>query len=207
MRRYLAKIGSIIKLLVDYQIKPLLKTGGRLCVYKNAEVEFRKSAKIDITGRLQFNAKWTKNDPFPSILAMRENSTLIVKGNFSIYSGSRVYINQGASLTLGSGYINNNLSLSCFEKIEIGNDVAISENVCIRDSDNHDILTSKHTKTQPIKIGDNVWVGMNVTILKGVTIGNGCIIAAGSVVNSDIPEKCLVGGVPAKVLKQHVEWK
>lgn len=185
----------------------LLKTRGKLRVYKNAEVELRKNANIEIGGRLEFNAKWTKRDPFPSILAMRERSSLIVKSNFCIYSGSRVYINQGASLILGSGYINNNLSLSCFEKIEIGNGVAISENVCIRDSDNHDVLTSKHTKTQPIKIGDHVWVGMNVTILKGVTIGNGCIIAAGSVVNRDIPEKCLVGGVPAKILKQNVEWE
>src|SRR5690606_11643917 len=120
MRRYLAKITNGIKLLFEFHVGMLLKTRGKLRVYKNAEVELRKNANIEIGGRLEFNAKWTKRDPFPSILAMRERSSLIVKSNFCIYSGSRVYINQGASLILGSGYINNNLSLSCFEKIEIG---------------------------------------------------------------------------------------
>ena len=199
-----------IKMLLELskvQLQPLLKVSRKMLVYKNTEVKLTKTSKIIIEGLFRFNAKLTKNDPFPSVLAMGENSNLLVKGNFRIFSGSRVYINDGATLILGNGYINNNLNLSCFERIEIGNNVAISENVCIRDSDNHDILSSKHKKTQPIKIGNNVWIGMNVTILKGVTIGDGCIIAAGSVINKDIPNKCLAGGVPAKILKNNVEWK
>ena len=207
VKRYLTKIKSNAKLLFEIQIRPLLKTNRKLLVYKNTEVKLTKTSKINIGGIFYFNAKWTKDDPFPSVFAMGENSSLTVKGSFRIHSGSRVSICSGASLILGSGYINNNLNLACFERIEIGDNVAISENVCIRDSDNHDILSSKHTKTQPIKIGNKVWIGMNVTILKGVTIGDGCIIAAGSVVNRDVPERCLVGGVPAKILKQNVEWK
>ena len=203
----MGKIRKKLSYFCKFQLIPLFKTNGKLCVYKNAEVKLEKNSKITIGGKFYFNAKWTKKDPFPSILAMRERSSLLVKHNFCIYSGSRLYINQGASLILGSGYINNNLNLSCFEKIEIGNNVAIADNVCIRDSDNHDILTSKHIKTQPVKIENNVWIGMNVTILKGVTIGNGCIIAAGSVVNRDIPANCLAGGVPAKILKHNIEWK
>jgi acetyltransferase-like isoleucine patch superfamily enzyme len=189
------------------QLYPFLKISRKLRIYKNTEVNLTKTSKITVGKAFEFNAKWTPKDPFPSILAMRANSNLIVKGKFKIFSGSRVYINEGASLILGNGYINNNLDLSCFERIEIGNGVAISSNVCIRDSDNHNILSSQHTVNQPIKIGNNVWIGMNCTILKGVTIGDGCIVAAGSVVNKDIPNKCLVGGVPAKILKHNVEWK
>lgn len=176
-------------------------------VYKKSEVSLAKTSKITLKKTFYFNAKWTKKDPFPSILAMHENSKLVVLGDFSIYSGSRVYINNGASLILGSGYINNNFNLSCFERIEIGNEVAISENVCIRDADNHVITSSEHRPTQPIKIGNKVWIGMNVTILKGVTIGDGSIVAAGAVVNKDVPERCLVGGVPAKIIKENVTWK
>lgn len=47
---------------------------------------------------------------------------------------------------------------------------------------------------------------MNSVILKGVTIGDGAIIAAGSVVSKDVPPHTLVGGVPAKVIKENVEW-
>lgn len=211
--RFLKKVINKLNFYLDnliflsrVQLRPLLKTNGKLCAYKNAEVKLTKTSKINIEEKFCFNEKWVKNDPFPSILVMGENSNLIVN-NFRIYSGSKVFIDPGASLVLGSGYINMNLTLSCFEKIEIGNNVAISENFCIRDSDNHDIISSTHKKTQPIKIGNNVWIGMNVTILKGVNIGDGCIIAAGSVVNKDIPARCLAGGVPAKILKQNVEWK
>ena len=183
-------------------------TQGNLLIYKNTEFSTAKRSRIIIKkGTFTFNAKWTKKDPFPSILALGEDATITVNNSFSIYSGSRVYINNGAQLILGSGYINNNLNLSCFDKIEIGNNVVISENVCIRDSDNHEITSSSHTKTKPIKIGNRVWIGMNVTILKGVTIGDGSIIAAGSVVNKDIPPKSLAAGVPARILKDNVEWK
>lgn len=53
-----------------------------------------------------------------------------------------------------------------------------------------------------IQIGHDVWVGMNVIILPGVRIGNGVTIGAGSVVNKDIPDYSIVGGVPARVIKK-----
>jgi acetyltransferase-like isoleucine patch superfamily enzyme len=84
---------------------------------------------------------------------------------------------------LGRGYINHNCNISCFQKIEIGYDVAISENVCIRDSDNHKVVceNQKSSKmTVPIKIGNHVWVEMNAIILKGITLGDNSIVAAGS---------------------------
>lgn len=52
-----------------------------------------------------------------------------------------------------------------------------------------------------IKIGNGSWIGARTTILGGVTIGSGVVIAAGSVVNSDIPDNCLAAGVPAVVKK------
>lgn len=55
--------------------------------------------------------------------------------------------------------------------------------------------------TQPVVIGDDVWIGANAVILPGVTIGNHCVVAAGAVVTKDVPDGTLVGGVPAKVFK------
>jgi acetyltransferase-like isoleucine patch superfamily enzyme len=56
-----------------------------------------------------------------------------------------------------------------------------------------------------IQIGKNCWIGSKVTILDGVTIGEGCVIAAGAVVNKDIPAFSVIGGVPAKVIKNRTE--
>lgn len=53
----------------------------------------------------------------------------------------------------------------------------------------------------PTIVRKNVWVGINVTILPGVEIGEGAIVAAGSVVTKDVPPHTLVGGVPAKHIK------
>lgn len=54
---------------------------------------------------------------------------------------------------------------------------------------------------KPVKIGSKVWIGANVTILPGVTVGDGAIIAAGAAVNKDVAANTIVGGVPAKYIK------
>ncbi|WP_271425132.1 acyltransferase [Aequorivita sinensis] len=119
----------------------------------------------------------------------------------------KIYINKNAHLKLGSSFINHNLKLSYFSMIEIGENVAISENVSIRDSDNHEIVGSKQPMTVPISIGNKVWIGMNVTILKGILVGDGVVIDANSLGNSDVPPNSLVGGVPVRVIKNNIQWK
>jgi len=53
----------------------------------------------------------------------------------------------------------------------------------------------------PISIGDGCWIGTGATILGGTTIGERSIVAAGAVVKGDFPAGCLIGGVPARVLR------
>ncbi|MBQ9231810.1 MAG: acyltransferase [Prevotella sp.] len=55
--------------------------------------------------------------------------------------------------------------------------------------------------TKPVVIGDDVWIGANAVILPGVTIGRHAVVAAGAVVTKDVPDNCIVGGVPASILK------
>lgn len=56
-----------------------------------------------------------------------------------------------------------------------------------------------------LEIGSDVWIGHNVKILEGVTIGHGAIIAAGSVVTKDVPPYAIVGGVPAKIIRNRFD--
>lgn len=167
-----------------------------------------KTARINIdNGSFIMNTDFIRPNPFRGVLKMSENSVINVNNTFSIHSSCHIILMKDAILNLGSGYINRGVKIRCFQKISIGENVAISENVTIWDSDAHEIIGKESAKTKPIIIGNHVWIGINVAILKGVTIGDGAIIAAGSVVTRDIPANSLAGGVPAKVLKENVEWK
>ena len=173
--------------------------------HRNSYINIDSSAKVMGTGRLFTGLRWEKNRYMASQMVMHANSKLILNGDFRIYTGHSITISENATLTLGdNSYSDNNLNLACFESIEIGNNVKLSENVTIRDSDNHSLNGDQPSK--PIKIGNDVWVGINVTILKGVTIGDGAVIAAGSLVTSDVPSRTLVRGVPAMVVEEDVEW-
>lgn len=176
-------------------------------IYKKVYTSISKNSHIEVNGELICGERTTNLNDRTTTLIVKDNAKLIVKGRFSIFSGCRIGVTENAILELGSGYINYDSKIYCFDHITIGNDVVISENVTIRDSDNHELIDSKHVKAQPIKIGNHVWIGLNATILKGVNIGDGAVIAAGAVVTKNVPAKCLAAGVPAKVIKENVEWK
>ena len=169
---------------------------------------YEKTSKINCKdGFLYINKSMRIKEPFAGAIELNDNSEINVENTFSIHSGCHIILLNNAKLNLGSGYINRNLRIRCYKEISIGNNVAISENVTIWDSDAHVIIGKEDQMTQSISIGNNVWIGNNVTILKGVTIGDGAIIAAGSLVNKNIPNNCLAAGVPAKVIRENVKWK
>lgn len=61
------------------------------------------------------------------------------------------------------------------------------------------------SETKPVVIEDDVWIGRRAIIMPGVHIGKGCVIGAGAIVTKDVPDYCVVGGVPAKILKRRTE--
>lgn len=177
-----------------------------ISVFPNVSVFVAPSSTLSGEGKLELGCKWEGLRYFPSEFKLAENARIAVEGHFYILTDCHLAINEGATLTLGSGYINNNATIDCFASITIGHDAAISSGVTIRDSDNHSI-NGNAVIAAPIVIEDHVWIGLNATILKGVRIGSGSVVAAGAVVTSDVPRNSLVGGVPAKVIKHDIVWE
>lgn len=126
---------------------------------------------------------------------------LIAQYNTQAVNGDNIYIGNGSSIN--GGY----LIASPKAKIIIGENTIISYNVHIR-TDMHNYNNLKinikdqgHTE-KDIIIGNNVWIGFGAQIMSGITIEDGAIIAAGAVVTKDVKENEIVGGVPAKKIKE-----
>lgn len=198
---------------IFYQRKLGISRMMALLIYPNTMIKIERSAKINISkGSFSINALWFKGRYTRNVgsLILLEGSSIDVEGDFTMYSGSSIFLGKHAFLKMGdSSFINTNSSINCVRRIEIGDKVWISDNVAISDTDGHDIYYEGiiNNSIKPVFIENNVWIGKNVVILKGVTIGSGSIIAAGSVVTKSVPSKCIVAGNPAKVIKENIEWK
>lgn len=181
-------------------------------IYPNSIVKIsRKSTFIIKNGVLAINDSWFdgRERRYKSEFRIDNDASFICEGDFKLFQGASIYVAPKAKLVLKGGwsFLNTNSTLNCFNYIEIGRKCFISDNVSIQDSDNHTINNQKDKVAAPIIINDNVWIGKNVTILKGVTIGEGAIVAAGAIVVKDVPANCLVGGNPARVIKENVKWE
>ena len=90
--------------------------------------------------------------------------------------------------------------------IKIGNDVIMGSYISFH-SENHSfsdksiLIREQGVTSVGIILGNNIWVGAKVTFLDGCIVGNNCVVAAGAVVNGQYPDNCIIGGIPAKIIK------
>ncbi|HZY78478.1 MAG TPA: acyltransferase [Cyclobacteriaceae bacterium] len=121
---------------------------------------------------------------------------------WSVITQAKLFTAKGGKLIVGNNSRINGAHIDASTLIEIGSNVRISPYTVIMDSDFHDIKDHfADGVSKPIKIEDNVWIATRATILKGVTVGKGSVVASGAVVTHDVPPNCVVGGIPAKVIR------
>lgn len=114
-------------------------------VYKRMKISIDKDSKLNINN-LILGATYPKCNYSYGSLVLREGAYLEVKEKFSIGTGCELTIEKNAKLIVGKSYINRDSKLYCFDEINIGNNVIISEDVLIRDSDSHIILCENKEK-------------------------------------------------------------
>lgn len=91
--------------------------------------------------------------------------------------------------------------LQAINGIEIGDDTMIAPGVKII-SANHSLDGHTHEKADPIRIGKNCWLAANCVILPGVQLGDNVVVGAGAVVTKSFPDHSIIGGVPAKLIRE-----
>jgi acetyltransferase-like isoleucine patch superfamily enzyme len=90
--------------------------------------------------------------------------------------------------------------IGAFDSVVLGTHVVCGANTLITDSHWHP-EDPRSGAPAPVKIGNNVWLGVNSIVLKGVTIGDNSVIGAGSIVTSEIPPNAVAAGNPCRVIK------
>jgi len=116
--------------------------------------------------------------------------------------------NYGATtLRIGSGiYIGRFLHLNAKKSVIIEDNVLISDRVFITDhhhgfSKREPIINQPLPDAKKVKLKKGCWIGVGAVINPGITIGNNSIVGANSVVTKDVPDNVIVGGVPAKFIR------
>ena len=142
----------------------------------------------------------TRVDDAVRIMAPTEEHLVTIGAGTRIYRGTEIL----GPVTIGEDSL---LNRDCYVRpqVTIGSRVAIGPFVRLI-TDTHDIGPSEHRagpfRVDPITVGDGCWIGAGAIVVAGVDIGPGAVVAAGAVVTSDVPANTLVGGTPARVLRE-----
>ncbi len=172
--------------------------------------------------RIKLNDVRCQNFRINGIIYIQNNGVIKIGDHFKANSGKnknpiggdtvlRFIVSNGGQLIIKENVGISNSTIVCLDSVTIGKNVNIGGGCRIWDTDFHEldpgsrIYSDNHssaTKTAPIVISDNAFIGGGVIILKGVSIGKNSIVGAGSVVRESIPANEIWAGNPAKFMRK-----
>ena len=183
------------------ELQELLEIFNKGEVIDNPQVLIEMRKYIAENRRLLFemNHKWHENEEeitelFSKIIGRPVDASVRICTPFFTDFGKNIRVGKNV-------FINADCKFQDQGGIYIGDNVFIGHNVVLATLDHEIDPDKRRLIPAPIHIGNKVWIGAGAIITKGVSIGKGSIVAAGAVVNKDVPEMVIVGGVPAKIIK------
>lgn len=105
----------------------------------------------------------------------------------------------GARMKVGPEALLNGCHLSAKREVVVGRRSWVGPGSRVFDSDQHDLDAARPERSDPVAIGDHVWIASDVTVLRGVRIGDHAVVGSRSLVTNDVPPHALAYGVPARV--------
>jgi maltose O-acetyltransferase len=188
---------------------------------EDVKVQLRMMFVIRKRATLIGSGQTCSSDAVIALVGGSVKDDVIIHENVDLYGTLKSY-HHGRIVMHPWSKIGPGTIINCVNRIEIGRDTAIANNVLIIDNNTHPINPDdrrymRHTphgseerqpwysSNAPIIIGENVWIGSNVRICKGVTIGDNSIIAANSVLTKNVPANAVVAGNPAKIVKENID--
>lgn len=171
--------------------------------------EIEKNSNVQVCGPVRVGLKKFKKSKLETRLLVNGGGKLTFKGPIRIGYGSDIEVFHNADLSFGSDCGGNtSLTIICGDKIHIGSHTFWGREVSIRDTNGGHIIAQQGFKnTNPVIIGDFVWLCSECKIMTGVKIGDGTIVGSNSVVIAPLPAKVLVTGHPAQIIDTDISWK
>jgi acetyltransferase-like isoleucine patch superfamily enzyme len=181
---------------------------GLVVVGRGSRIRIPRSAGVTLGPKSMLIIGMSHDTPVGATLRMEPRSHLRIDGRVQIMRAARVIVNWDATLAIGDGtFFMDGSSVVCYDAITVGARCAISWGVFILDTDIHRISQDDDSgPNSPVSIGCDCWIGVNSTVLKGVRLGDGSVVAAGAIVTRETPQRSLVAGVPARVVRENVSW-
>ena len=175
---------------------------------RHTVIQFEKGARLVLNAHYVIGTQQMKGSHQEGRLLVQKNGTFIIgHEGFEQFAGMYIRVMPGGELEIDGLVANEGCQITAGQKISIGSGCLFARDVTLRSDDVHTIKIDGYEASRPITLGNHVWVGQGATILKGVTVGDGAVIAAKALVLKDVPAQALVGGVPAKIIRENIEWE
>ncbi len=186
-----------------------------ILIHPSVNVESLPRGAIQFHGKLRHGMfvigfKWTVGrSNCKSLIAIKPGARLIVSELVQMARGTRIVISKG-EMQIGRNFCcNGDCYFYCTTKITIGNNNMYGWNISFNTSDGHHIYENGQQKPMEgdITIGHHVWIASHCIIGKNTFVADDCVVAQHSLVGKRFEKpKCLIGGMPAKVIKDNFTW-